>query len=133
MNAAEKTELADRLALLLSIQMLGPTTGPGDVTTIEKSAGHINRKAIGYIYGFIDCALQCRGENVTDLDVGLPILYHTMRKLFPGREQTYIDFLMSHMEDDAMVLGMLAGGQEYQDFLRDARTPFGLFRFISQE
>lgn len=133
MDATEKTELADRLALLLSIQMSSATTELDHATPIERNRGYINRKAIGYIYGFIDCALQCRGENVTDLDVGLPILYHTIRELFPGHEQRYIDFLMSHMEDDVTVLGMLAGGQEYQDYLRDARMPFGLFRFISQD
>lgn len=133
MDTAEKTELADRLALLLSIQMFGSTTGEGVVTKIEKVAGRINRKAIGYIYGFIDCALQCRGEDITDLEVGLPILYHSMRKLFPGHEERYISFLMSHMEDEVTVLGMMVGGQEYQDFLRKGLAPLGLSRLIIVE
>jgi hypothetical protein len=131
MDATEKTELADRLAPLLSIQMLGPTIGTA-VTKIEKSAGCINRKAIGYIYGFIDCALQCRGEDISNLDVGLPIVFHAMRKLFPGHEQAYIDFLMSHMEDEVTVLGMMAGGQEYQEFLHDKRASWGLAKILRE-
>lgn len=131
MNAAEKTELADRLALLLSVQMLGPRCD--GATKIESSGGSINRKAIGYIYGFIDCALQCRGEDITNLDVGLPIVFHAMRKLFPGHEQAYIDFLMSNMEDEVTVLGMMSGGQEYQEFLHDKKAPWGLAKLISQE
>lgn len=133
MDPTEKTDLADQLALILSVQMSILGMRADGVTKIENSIGRINRKAIGYIYGFIDCALQHRGEDITDLDVGLPVLYHSIRKLFPGHEQSYIDFLMSHMEDEITVLGMLAGGQEYLDLIINDRAPFGLFKFIVQE
>jgi len=127
---SEKSELADRLALLLSVQLLPSPTPPSEGTKIEVKKGRINRKAIGYIYGFVDSGLQCREQNITDIDVGLPILFHVLRTLFPGREQAYVDFLMHHMEDEIVVLGMMVGGQEYYDFLHSNGSPMGLARLI---
>ena len=128
MTPSQKSETANGLALLISIQLIFPVDC--EITQIEVKKGEINRKAIGYIYGFIDCALQHRQENITNIDVGLPILYHVFRKVFPGHEQTYIDFLMAQMEDEVTVLGMLAGGQEYSEFLREGKPPFGLSTLI---
>ncbi len=34
------------------------------------------------------------------------------------------------MDDEIMVLGMIAGGQQYSDFLRAGEAPWGLSRFI---
>ena len=110
--------------------MVFPLDRAVEVTKIETTKGRINRKAMGYIYGFIDCALQSRGQDITDISLGLPILYHVMRKLFPGHEQGYVDFLMNNMDDEIMVLGMIAGGQQYSDFLRAGEAPWGLSRFI---
>jgi hypothetical protein len=128
----EQSELSDRLSVLLSVQLAVSGTRSNEVTKIEVTKGHINRKAIGYIYGFIDCALQFRDQDITDISVGLPILYHVMRNLFPGHEQAYIDFLMYHMEDEVVVVGMMAGGQEYTEFLQANGTVFGLARFIHE-
>ncbi|MGP8260484.1 MAG: hypothetical protein ACLQM6_11105 [Acidobacteriaceae bacterium] len=128
----QKSELGERLSIMLAVQMVVPAN-PVRVTKIEITKGHINRKAIGYIYGFIDCALQCRGEEITNLSVGLPILYHVLRSLFPGHEQAYVDFLMAHMNDEIVVLGMMEGGQQYNEFIHrsDAKgMPMGLSRFI---
>jgi hypothetical protein len=130
MNEAQTTDLIDRIVLILSIQLLVAPCQARDVTTIEQQEGAINRKAIGYVYGFIDSALQARNEDITDLDKGLPILYHVLRNLFPSREQAYIDFLMLNMDDQSTVLGLLAGGQEYNNFIRDGKEPFGLAKFI---
>jgi hypothetical protein len=132
LDRAEQSELSDRLSILLSVQLAVSGTRSNEVTKIEVTKGHINRKAIGYIYGFIDCALQFRDQDITDISVGLPILYHVMRNLFPGHEQAYIDFLMYHMEDEVVVLGMMAGGQEYTEFLQANGTVFGLARFIHE-
>ncbi len=130
-NAA-MSDVADGLSIVLLVQLAVAGIGSVEATKIEIKTGCINRKAIGYIYGFIDCALQCRGEDITNLDVGLPIVFHVMRKLFPGHEQTYIDFLMFHMEDEVVVLGMMSGGQEYNEFLHHSRPPFGLAKFIRE-
>jgi hypothetical protein len=128
----QKSALADRLSVMLAVQMVVPAN-PVRVTKIEITKGSINRKAIGYIYGFIDCALQCRGEDITNVSVGLPIVYQVLRKLFPGHEQAYTDFLMAHMDDEIVVLGMMEGGQQYNEFIdrSDAKgMPMGLARFI---
>jgi hypothetical protein len=127
---AEKSIFADRIALILSVQLVTVPRRAEEITQIEISEGQINRKAIGYIYGFVDCALQHRGMDITDISVGIPILFHVMRKLFPGHEQAYISFLMHDMDDETTVLGMMTGGQEYSEFLRENGTPFGLGRFI---
>jgi hypothetical protein len=129
---AEQSELSDRLSILLSVQLAVSGTQSNEVAKIEVTKGLINRKAIGYIYGFIDCALQFRDQDITDISVGLPILYHVMRNLFPGHEQAYIDFLMDQMEDEVVVLGMMAGGQEYNEFIQANGTGFGLAKFIRE-
>jgi hypothetical protein len=126
----EKSEFADRISILLSVQLVVSPVRPIEVSKIEVTEGQINRKAIGYIYGFIDCALQCRGEDITNLSVGLPVLHHVMRELFPGHEQAYIDFLMEHMDDEIVVLGMMAGGHQYNEFIRARGSPMGLAQFI---
>lgn len=128
MTASQKSETAAGLALLILVQLVFSVNS--GVTKVEAEKGKFNRKALGYIYGFIDCALQYRQQDITNIDVGLPILYHVFRKLFPGHEQTYIDFLMTHMEDEVTVLGMLAGGQEYSEFLKEGKPPLGLSTFI---
>ena len=46
------------IAKMLSIQMMLAPTGPCEVTKIKIRKGEINRKAIGYIYGFVDGALH---------------------------------------------------------------------------
>jgi hypothetical protein len=129
----QTSALAQRLSALLAVQMVFSPANSGEVTKIEITKGRINRKAIGYIYGFIDCALQRRGEDIANLSVGLPIVYHVLRELFPGHEQAYTDFLMTHMNDEIVVLGMMAGGQQYNDYIHrsDAKgAPMGLARFI---
>lgn len=59
----QKIAIAKALADMLSLQMMVAVVGPVEVTQIEVKKGHVNRKALGYIYGFIDCALQCRGQD----------------------------------------------------------------------
>jgi len=130
----QKSELAESLSVMLAVQMVVPAN-PVRVTKIEITKGHINRKAIGYIYGFIDSALQYRGEDITNPSIGLPIVYHVLRNLFPGHEQEYTDFLMAHMDDEIVVLGMMEGGQQYNEFIRQSDPnakawPMGLARFI---
>jgi hypothetical protein len=100
--------------------------------SIEDRRGRLNRKAIGYIYGFIDCALQGAGQDMSDGSVGGPVTYQILRHLFPGREQAYMTFLLEHLKDEVLVLGMMAGGQQYAEYSKLGRegAPMGLTRFI---
>jgi hypothetical protein len=134
----KKDALAGLLAEMLRRQM-GATTHfapvqPEEITRIEIVEGKVNRKAIGYIYGFIDAALRTHGEDMADLSVGVPIVFHVLRRLFPGHEQAYTEFLANHVNDDvAVVLGMMAGGQQYLDFVAKPGSkgaPMGFARSI---
>jgi hypothetical protein len=133
---AQKSALAGGLAKMLLIQMTCAPVDPIEVTKIEVKKGHINRKAIGYIYGFIDSAIQCYGEDIADVRVGPPILYHVLRALFSGHEREYMEFLMNHEDDQLVMLGKLEGGQQYIDFLPKPgvkRAPMGFARFIVED
>ena len=129
-TAPDRFEFADRLALLLSVQLIMSPAPASGVTRIEVEKGSINRKAIGYIYGFIDSGLKCQDQDIADYDVGLPILRRVLRKLFPRHGQAYLDFLLSHLDDDLVALGMKVGSGEYKEFFYSGGTPFGLAQFI---
>jgi hypothetical protein len=123
----EKSKFVEAIADMLAIQM---TVATG--RSIESAEGRINRKAIGYIYGFIDCALRSIGQDMSDVSVGVPITYQILQHLFPRHEQAYTSFLIDHLNDEVVVLGMMAGGQQYADFNKpDAKgSPMGLARLI---
>ena len=85
LNDDEKLAIADRLATLLAIQMtLTVLPESVEVSEVEIERGRINGKALGYVYGFVDAALQSMGLDIADVPVGIPILYHVLRRLFPG-------------------------------------------------
>jgi hypothetical protein len=123
----KKSKFAKAISDMLAIQMVVATG-----RSIEGTKGRINRKAIGYIYGFIDSALQSIGQNMGDVSVGVPITCQVLRHLFPGREPTYTGFLIDHRQDEVVVLGMMAGGQQYAEFNKPGAkgAPMGLARFI---
>ena len=126
-NDEQKSEFVSAISEMLQIQMI--VSG----SSIEDAKGQIYRKAIGYVYGFIDGALTSIGQNMGDVSIGVPILFQVMRNLFPGRQQIYTHFLIDHVANDPTVmLGVLAGGQQYADFTKpDVKgSPMGLARFI---
>ena len=84
--------LSEFLGMQLGIASYFTPAKPGQVTQIELEKGQINKKAIGYIYGFVDAALQNQGETIADVYVGPPILFGVMRRLFPGQEGRYMEF-----------------------------------------
>ncbi|HEY4050119.1 MAG TPA: hypothetical protein VGM27_24925 [Acidobacteriaceae bacterium] len=132
----QKIKLADGLADMLAMQMVFAKVDQPGVTKIEAKRGHINQKAIGYIYGFIDCALQSRREDTSDVSVSVPIVYYVMHRLFPGQEETYTDYLLGHANDEMVVLGMMKGGQQYSQFIArpgHKGVPMGLASFILDE
>lgn len=116
-------------------EMLATQTALAPRDSLEDAHGRINRKAIGYIYGFVDCALRSVGEDMADISIGIPITHHVIRALFPGREQVYIEFLVKNLSDEMVVLGMMTGGQQYADFIIKPGAqgvPMGLAKFILQ-
>ena len=123
------------IAKMLSIQMMLAPTGPCEVTKIKIRKGEINRKAIGYIYGFVDGALQRNGADIADVHVGPSVPYHVLGLLFPCQERTYMKFLMDHENDEQVMLGKMTGGQQFFDYNRHGaeRTPMGFARFITED
>jgi hypothetical protein len=131
----QKSIMATGIAKMLTIQMALAPTGPCEVSKIEVKKGCVNKKAIGYIYGFVDGALQCNGADIADVTVGPPILYQVLRSLFPGHEQDYMEFLMNHEDDKLVMLGKMTGGQQFFDFNKqDAKgAPMGFARFVIED
>lgn len=101
--------------------------------SIEDSEGCLNRKAIGYIYGFIDAALRTIGQDMSDASIGVPITFHVLDKLFPGRGNQYTQFLIDQMgRDREVTLGAQHGGQQYIEFTKPGckGAPMGFARFM---
>jgi hypothetical protein len=104
--------------------------------TIESEAGGPKPKAIGYVYGFIDAVLRTKGWDMADLNIGVPIMYHVLRQLWPGRDREFLTFLIEHMSDPSVLAGCLHGGQQYLDSLKSdnsQKVPMGLGLYIVTE
>ena len=103
--------------------------------SIEDEHGHPKRKALGYVYGFIDAAVRAKGLDMADVSIGVPITYQVIRKLWPDKVNVYMDFLIKNMHSDALIaVGMMRGGQQYLDRLKPgaAGVPMGLAIFITE-
>jgi hypothetical protein len=120
-----KSKFAESIAIMLKAQL----TATGG-TSIERADGAVNPHALGYIYGFIDGGLRTVGQDMSDNVVGVPITFHVLRLLFPGKEQQYLDFLLKNVPGNANVMAaVLSGGQQYVDFNNGKlAAPMGLAR-----
>lgn len=124
----KKAQFVDAISNLLKMQKIVA----GD-RSFENSEGRPNRKAIGYIYGFIDGALQTIGQDMSDTSIGVPITYQVLNRLFPGRGEKYLEFLIDHIGKDEMVtIGIMTGGQQYIKYSKPGSKggPMGFARFI---
>lgn len=105
----KKARFVNAISDMLEIQRM-----PAVNCSIEDSEGRINRKAIGYVYGFIDAALQAIGQDMRDIAVGMPMMYHVLKRLYPGREEHYTKFLYDQIgKDEVIMLGIMTGGEQY--------------------
>ena len=126
---SQKEQFAELLSPLLEMQRIAAVN-----YSIEDSEGHPNRKALGYIYGFIDAALQTIGQDMSDISIGGPIFYQVLNNLFPGHGQDYTKYFIDHMEDETTTLGVMTGGQQYLKYHKPGSEgiPMGLARFLMQ-
>lgn len=123
-------ELIDSLVIMLQTQMVAvPKT-----IRIHDGQGRMNRKAVGYVYGFIEVALRTIGKDMSGPEMGFPVAYHVFRHLFPGEENEIVEFLIEHIgKDETVMLGCTIGGQQYFDFMNSASKDFdsmGLGRLL---
>ena len=129
----KKSDLANAIAGLLGIQLI---LLPPEHKRIEDDNGHIYRKSIGYVYGYTDAFLRMRGYDMSNSEIGIPITFHVLRKLFPEHDPVrYVEFLAASLQDETVHLGMMHGGQQCLDYSKpEAKgAPMGLFRFILED
>jgi hypothetical protein len=128
-----KAGLANAIAALLGIQLL---LLPPEHKKIEDDNGHIYRKSIGYVYGYVDAFLRMKGYDMADSEIGIPITFHVLRKLFPDHDTVrYMEFLAASLQDETVHIGMMHGGQQCLDYSKPKvkGAPMGLFRFILED
>ena len=93
--------------------------------SIEDSSGNYNKRALGYIYGFIDAALQSRGLTI-DHEYGIAALVGIYNQLWPGKGSDYCKYVIDNIPEAELVGGIAYGGQEFCDWQNDNRPPGGL-------
>lgn len=103
--------------------------------SMDDEHGNPKRKALGYIYGWIDAALDHYGHDMSDMEIGVPVLYRVLYNLFPQRAIAYMNVLIdAHKTDPVMRVGIMHGGQQFLDYSRPNHVggPMGLARFMSE-
>jgi hypothetical protein len=109
---AAKSEFATNLAEMLKLQIM-----MAGKSTIDDETGRPKRKALGYVYGYVDAALRTIGQDMADMSVGVPITFQVIRKLWPDRATEYMDFLAKNLRTDQLLnVGIVHGGQQYLDY-----------------
>ena len=125
---AAKIQFATAIAEMLEMQM---TVAAGKL--IVDDQGHLKRKALGYVYGYIDAALRVRGQDMADMSIGVPITFQVIRRLWPDHVNECMDFLAKNLTTDALLNGgMMHGGQQYVDYSQPGTSgvAMGLARFM---
>jgi hypothetical protein len=119
------TELAAQVvatvATFVDMQMCG------DKKEKFETVHGINQRALGYVYGMLDAALQSAGEDIRDPAIGPPLLLSVFRLLFPTKSERYREILLNNIERDGRIMGgMFDGGQDFTDFLTSKMPPYRL-------
>ncbi len=73
---------------------------------------------------------------MADAKIGPPITFQVIRRLWPGKEREYYDFLADHLTDPIVSAGMMHGGKQYSDSLKPEPHrihPMGLAGYILHE
>jgi hypothetical protein len=120
----QKDEFVSAVSHMLEVQLAAAGT--------SKISESLELRALGYIYGFVDAALRTIGEDMADNAVGIPVTFQILRKLFPGSEQDYLEFLKGNVGKNAgMMSAVMYGGQQYIDFNNGKlAAPMGLARTL---
>lgn len=123
----KKQQFVNAISSMLEVQLISVGN-----RSIEDASGNVNPQALGYIYGFIDAALRTIGQNMSDQSISIPITYHVLGRVFPGREEKFLSYLIDRMGTDPIVtMAAVTGGQEYMDFNNGTiAAPMGLAQYI---
>jgi hypothetical protein len=123
-----KLQFATMIAEMLQLQMIVAAD-----ESIEDGQGHLKRKALGYVYGYIDAALRTKGHDMADMSIGVPITFQVIRRLWPDHVNECMDFLAKNLQSDTLMnAGIMHGGQQFLDYSKPgaAGVPMGLARFM---
>jgi len=131
-GSESRVKLVESVAKMLEMQRTVSGNKP-----IVNSAGRPNRKAMGYIYGFVDAALDSIGQDISDISIGMPTVFGVFCYLYPGKELEYTDYLLDHVgKDETVMTGVASGGQQYTDLISGRKSSpmqFGLFLLNGDE
>lgn len=125
---AAKLQFSTTIAEMLQLQLI---VAAG--RSIEDEQGRLKRKALGYVYGYIDAALRTKGHDMADMSIGVPITFQVIRRLWPDHVNDCMDFLAKNLQSDALMnVGIMQGGQQFLDYSKPGSSgaPMGLARFM---
>ncbi len=119
-------KLVSLIANVLNAQI---TIAGGSPFNLATSQG---AKALGYVYGMVDAALRVVGQDMADISIGVPVIYQVLRRIFPGQEDRYLEFISQSIQNNRdMMIGVMKGGQQYLDWLNGKlNMPMGLARYL---
>ena len=101
--------------------------------SLDDRSGRPNAKALGYLFGFTDSALQTAGLDIRNAE-GHATFLNILHGLAPGKAGEYITFLQQSMTTDTSIMnGMMLGGGEYRNWYnsKGATMPLGWRRCFS--
>jgi hypothetical protein len=128
----KKMELANAIAAILEVQLVMVTDAERH---LQDQEGNFNKKALGYVHGCVDAIVTSKGYDMSDAEIGMPITFHVLRRLFPTEDPAKsLEYLVQNQRDEMIGVGMMAGGQQTVDFrngkFKDSSVPMGLARFL---
>jgi hypothetical protein len=120
MFEATKTKYMNAATSIAGI--LGPMTGK---KPIEDELGDINLKPLGYIFGFLEIALQVRNLSI-DNTYGVLTFEVILDTLWPNKGKYYLATFVSHSNDSELIDVCGYGRSGYANLLNNDAIPFGL-------
>jgi len=106
-----------------------------DEFLIMNAEGEINGKALGYVFGFFDALLQSAKLDIRSVD-GKAAVHSLLARLFPaevGKSGTYVAYLKNMRDEPKIMNGVMLGGKQAVDWLRNKTPPVRWALCFSEE
>ena len=107
----------------------------GDSNDLKAFAQRLSDKfALGYMFGFNDALLQL--SSIDDQAESLAIMTIVYSNLLDGDVEAATSILkqsLKFQKEDAFREGMMAGGNDLNEFFSDKTPPLGLAKFLQGE
>ena len=96
---------------------------------LEDKDGHPNGAALGYMFGFVDCALRAAALDIRDTH-GRAMMLALLNEFAPGRAGRYYDFLVRAKGHTSVIIGIALGGNEHRDWI-NSKGEFAAVRWAT--